>query len=138
MAISGSEQYASHRMNTSGYTVRDDEAERMQKLEELAELMDSQFAIPGIPFKFGLDSLVGLIPGIGDTATTVIALYIFREAVHLGIPTGMKWRMGTNIFIDWFVGSIPVIGDIFDFGFKCNRRNMRLLRRHMERKAARA
>lgn len=110
-----------------------DHEERLLCLRQLADLMDSRFAIPGTRYRLGLDSLIGLIPGVGDTITTLISAYVIREAHQLGAPFSLKMRMGWNVMVDAVVGSIPLIGDLFDIGFKANRRNLRLLERHMER-----
>lgn len=102
-------------------------------LELLAWWLDSRFRIPGTKIRFGLDSVLGLVPGIGDAATTVPAAYLLYRAHRLGVPTSLLARMGANVAVDLVVGAIPIVGDIFDVGFKANRRNVDLLRRHLER-----
>lgn len=106
-----------------------DEAElaRVKRLRKLAFLLDSQFRIPGTKIRFGLDSILGLLPGAGDTVTAMMAAYIVFEAWRIGIPKQIIGRMLGNLLIDWVIGSIPVIGDIFDVGFKANERNIRLI-----------
>src|SRR5699024_5454147 len=89
------------------------------------------FRIPGTRVRFGFDSLLGLVPGIGDAATTLPAAYIVYRAHGLGVPWSTLARMGGNVAVDLFIGAIPVLGDIFDVGFKANRRNVALLRRHL-------
>jgi hypothetical protein len=107
--------------------------ERLDRIRQLADLMDSRFAIPGIGYRVGLDSVLGLVPGVGDAISTAVSAYIIREAHHLGAPFSLKIRMGWNVLVDTLVGTVPLVGDLFDIGFKANRRNLRLLERHMER-----
>ena len=101
-------------------------------LEKLAALLDAQFGIPGTPFRFGLDGLLGLIPGIGDGAGALLSLYIVFKARSLGAPTGLVARMLLNVGVDSVVGAIPVAGDLFDLAFKANKRNVGLLKKHLE------
>lgn len=110
---------------------------RMQRLEAFADLMDARFFIPGTNWRFGLDGLVGLIPGIGDAATSAIALWILWEGYQLGASKATLAQMAGNIAVDFAVGTIPVAGDIFDVAFKSNRRNVTLLRRHLTRRQRR-
>ncbi len=99
-----------------------------ERLERLTWWLDQRFRIPGTNRRIGLDGLVGLVPGIGDTATTAIALYVVYRAWQMGAPGPVLGRMAANVGIDYVVGSIPVLGDLFDFAFKANSRNMALLR----------
>lgn len=108
------------------------------RLELLASWLDSKFVIPGTRISFGLDSLIGLIPGVGDTITGAVSLYIIKLAHQLGIPWHVKIRMLWNVFIDWIVGFIPLVGDIFDVGFKANQRNVHLTKKYLERKESRS
>lgn len=103
---------------------------RLNHIDGLARLMDSQFTVPGTQIKLGLDALIGLIPGIGDTISLGISGYIVAHAHSLGAPKRLLARMGFNIFMDWLIGLVPLIGDIFDVGWKANNRNASLLRRH--------
>jgi hypothetical protein len=107
---------------------RDRELERLAKL---AHRLDSQFRIPGTAIRFGADSILGLIPFLGDGASLVPALYLLHRAKKLGAPLPLRNQMLANIAIDFAVGVVPVLGDIFDVAFKANRRNIALLRRHM-------
>jgi hypothetical protein len=93
--------------------------------------MDTQFEIPGLGIRFGLDALLGLIPGIGDTLTSLVSFYILSAGVRLGIPKITMARMGMNVAIDWVVGSIPLVGDLFDVAWKSNTKNVELIRRHV-------
>jgi hypothetical protein len=110
---------------------------RLRELETLARLLDEQFRIPGTSIRFGLDALVGLVPGLGDIATALVSLYVVARARDLGAPAGVLALMVGNILIDMTVGAVPVLGDVFDIAFKANRRNLELLRRALERQEAR-
>lgn len=101
------------------------------ELELLARWMDSVFEIPGLGIRFGLDALVGLIPGLGDLLTTLASLYILGAARRYGVPRITMVRMAANIAIDYVFGSFPVVGDVFDIYWKANLRNVALLRRHL-------
>ena len=107
--------------------------ERLVRLERLAHSMDSRFRVPGTQIRFGWDSILGLVPGVGDVAAMAPSGYILLEAHRMGAPGGLKARMAANIGIDWVVGSIPLIGDLLDVGLKANRRNVALLRDHVSR-----
>ncbi|WP_416896817.1 MAG: DUF4112 domain-containing protein [Minwuia sp.] len=107
-------------------------AARLQRLDDLAQLLDSRFAIPGTGIRFGLDGIVGLIPGIGDTATAVLSLYIVLQGYMLGVRKRTVLQMLVNVAVDYMIGIIPVAGDVFDFVFGCNRRNIELIRRDLE------
>lgn len=106
--------------------------EAIRRLQRFAYLLDEQFRVPGTNFRVGLDGLVGLIPGVGDTVAAAIASYALLEAYRMDAPTSLIARMAANIGLDWVVGSVPVAGDLFDFAFKANRRNVDLLIRHLE------
>jgi hypothetical protein len=103
----------------------------LQRARQLAELLDSKFSIGGI--RFGMDSIVGLIPGVGDIATLLAGLYpVYVAQKHgVGIPT--RVRMLGNLLIDAGVGAIPLLGDIFDVGFKANTKNLRILEKALDR-----
>jgi hypothetical protein len=100
---------------------------RAKRVYRLARLLDSQFRIPGTDIRFGLDSILGLIPGAGDTVTATMAGYIIFEAWRMGVGKGIIARMVGNVVLDWIIGSIPLLGDIFDIGFKASTRNIRLM-----------
>jgi Domain of unknown function (DUF4112) len=109
----------------------------LQRVARLAYWLDDRFRIPGTGRRIGLDGLLGLVPGIGDTATTLIAAYIVFEAARLGMPTAMIARMLANIGIDFAIGLVPLVGDLADLAWKANRRNARMLRDHLiERRGA--
>lgn len=104
------------------------------RLEQLAHLMDSAFVVPGINRRVGLDAVIGLVPIVGDIAGMAIASYIVYEARRLGAPRWLVWRMMANVALDGAIGTVPLAGDLLDAAFKANRRNVALLRRHLERK----
>jgi hypothetical protein len=112
-------------------------AERIARLDALANLLDTAFIIPGTNIRFGVDALIGLVPGIGDAITTVMSLYIVREARELGVPRHVIARMLVNVALDGVVGAVPFLGDAFDVMWRANRRNMALLRNHLDREARR-
>lgn len=97
-------------------------------LDDLAFYLDGLFRVPGTGWRFGLDALIGLIPNVGDTITSFASFYILVAGVRYGVPKITLLRMAFNIAVDYLVGSIPVIGDAFDFFWKSNRMNMDLIR----------
>jgi hypothetical protein len=99
-----------------------------ESLETLSTYLDGLFKVPGTGWRFGLDSLVGLIPNVGDTLTSVASFYILIAGVRYGVPKITLLRMAFNIGLDYVVGSIPFVGDAFDFFWKANRQNMDLIR----------
>lgn len=103
----------------------------LKRVEDLARLMDSAFRVPVIGVRIGLDGLLGLLPGVGDVASLLPAAYIILLARKMGVPNDVLARMIVNSGADAAIGSVPVLGDIFDFAFKSNRRNVDLLRRHL-------
>jgi hypothetical protein len=106
---------------------------RLERLERLARGLDSRFRIPGTGIRFGWDSIIGLVPGLGDMATLAPGAYIWLEGHRLGMPNHVKGRMAFNLGADFALGSIPVLGDLLDVGFKANLRNVALIREHLER-----
>jgi len=107
----------------------DNNEDQIRKVESFARMMDARFSIPFTPFTIGIDGLIGLIPGVGDSASFVLGLYPMIVAHRLGAGNGLKAQMLLNLLIDTVIGSIPVLGDLFDIGFKANLRNAELLRR---------
>lgn len=98
-----------------------------ESLTRLSWLLDDLIRIPGLGWRIGLDALVGLIPGFGDTATSLASFYILVSAVRYGVPKVTILRMAMNIGIDYLVGSVPLVGDVFDAWWKSNQMNMELL-----------
>ncbi|HEV7891784.1 MAG TPA: DUF4112 domain-containing protein [Pyrinomonadaceae bacterium] len=103
-------------------------AEVERGLDQLSTLMDGLFQIPGTGWRIGLDAIVGLIPGIGDVATTAVSLYILAAGVRYRVPKMTLLRMAANVGVDYALGAIPVVGDLFDAAWKSNQMNVELLR----------
>jgi hypothetical protein len=99
----------------------------LERLRAIATVLDDAVRVPGTNVRFGLDALLGLVPGAGDAVTGVVAAYAIVLAARLGAPPIVIARMTTNVLIDVATGTIPVLGDIFDVGWKSNRKNVRLL-----------
>jgi hypothetical protein len=112
-------------------------AERIARIDALANLLDTAFIVPGTNIRFGIDAMIGLIPGIGDAITTLMSLYIVREARELGAPRHLIARMLINVALDGVVGAVPLLGDAFDVMWRANRRNMALLQNHLAAEARR-
>jgi hypothetical protein len=104
----------------------------LEGLRLVARLLDSAFAIPGTSFRIGFDPILGLIPGLGDLVSPLFAIAILWQARALAIPRVILLRMIFNVAIDAAIGTIPFAGDLFDFAWKANTRNMALLERHAE------
>ena len=104
----------------------------LKDMDYLARLMDSRFKIPGTNIRFGLDALIGLIPGIGDLSTFAVSGYMIMIMAKNGANGYVLARMITNILVDAIVGAIPLLGDLFDVAFKANMRNMRLMQQYYQ------
>lgn len=109
-----------------------------ESLEQLSFWLDDVVRIPIVGWRFGLDALIGFIPGLGDTATTVASFYILAAAVRYRVPKITILRMALNLAIDYLVGIVPFVGDLFDFAWKSNKMNMELLRTRATVSAAEA
>lgn len=116
-------------------TIVDPEAEAIRsQMKKLAWLMDEAFEIPGLGVRIGVDGLLGLIPGVGDLISAGVSTYIISSARQLGVPKVILARMAVNTLIDLALGSIPIVGDIFDIGWKANKRNLHLALQYESRK----
>ena len=115
---------------------RTDAASALVRIERLERLLEGAFRIPGLSRRIGLDAIVGLVPGVGDAVTAAMGLYLVWEARNLGLSRFTLVRMIGNVGVDALIGSVPVAGDLFDFFFRSNSRNLKLLRRHLNRAAA--
>ena len=98
-----------------------------KRLDRLAWYLDNSIQLPGLNVRVGIDPLVGLIPGIGDTIGAIMSSYILSEAARLGAPKSLLLKMAFNIAVDALAGALPIFGDLFDFGWKANQRNARIL-----------
>jgi Domain of unknown function (DUF4112) len=107
--------------------------QRLARLEAIAKLLDIAFILPGTNIRYGIDGLIGLIPVVGDIITTAISLWLVREARALGVPWHITARMLGNVAVDGVVGMVPFAGDAFDVMFRANMRNVRLLRRWLDK-----
>ena len=104
-------------------------ADAERSLEQLSRWMDGLFRVPGTGWRFGLDALVGLIPGAGDLATTAVSIYILASGVRYRVPKVTLLRMAANVAVDYLLGSVPFVGDLFDAFWKSNQMNVELLRK---------
>ncbi len=103
---------------------------RLARLRRLAWLIDGVFGLPGTRFRFGLNSIVGLLPVGGDVVLGAISLYIVYEAAQLGVPRPLLFRMLFNVALEVGGGSVPVLGDLFDMALKANLRNLAIIEQH--------
>ncbi len=101
------------------------------RLDRMAQMLDAQFRIPLIGYRFGYDALLGLVPVFGDALAAAPSAWMIHRAHRLGMPTGGLVRMAGNVGVDFVFGSVPVLGSVFDVVFKANLRNMALLRGHI-------
>lgn len=107
---------------------RIEEAER--RIAVVARLLDDVITIPGTRHRLGLDSIVGLIPGVGDVASAAVGVWVILEAARFKLPGVVMARMVVNTVVDLVIGAVPILGDLFDVVFKSNTRNLELFRRH--------
>ncbi|NTJ43908.1 DUF4112 domain-containing protein [Agrobacterium larrymoorei] len=103
---------------------------RLRRLVQISRLMDTAIGIPGTRMRFGADSIMGIVPVIGDSAGALVGLYIVNEARRLGIPPAKLKKMMGNIAVDSICGSVPLFGDVFDLYFKSHRRNVDIILDH--------
>ena len=112
---------------------RRDPAALRQRVETLEMLLERSFVIPGINRPVGLDAIVGLVPVVGDVITATMGAYIIWEARNLGMPKWKIWRMIGNLGVDTALGAIPIAGDAFDFLFRSNSRNLKIIKKHLDK-----
>lgn len=115
-----------------------DQQRALEQLEALGNWLDSSIPIPGLNFKIGWDTLIGLVPGVGDAVSAALASWIVLRAKQLGVSKWTVARMIGNVGIDALLGSIPLVGDIFDATYKANNKNIALLRRQLAKQTRRA
>jgi hypothetical protein len=113
--------------------VGNDPSSVRQRLEALEYVLERSFVIPGINRAVGLDALVGLVPVVGDILTAAMGAYLVWEARNLGMPKWKLWRMTGNVAFDAVLGAVPLVGDLFDFLYRSNTRNLRIVKRHLDR-----
>ncbi len=126
-------------MNDSGQTsdnlaidLHPTHAPRLKRMRQLTRLLDNAIPIPGTKQRIGLDPILGLIPGGGDTLSAALSGYIIIEAARIGLPRSALTRMVINILIDTVLGSVPLFGDIYDAASKANVRNMQIVESHIK------
>ena len=118
--------------DTVALRLTEPERHRLERVERLATLLDNAIPIPGTRFRIGLDPLLGLLPGLGDALGALASAWILVEAARLGASRTVLTRMLYNIAVDTLIGAVPVAGDLFDFVWKSDAKNVALLRRHLE------
>jgi hypothetical protein len=112
------------------------DASRLQRLRTISKALDSAVGIPGTRYRFGLDALIGLVPGVGDAVGAIFSGYIVLQAAKLGAPSSVISRMIANVALDTVVGEIPLLGDLFDVAWQSNTKNLALLEEHLHRPSA--
>jgi hypothetical protein len=110
-----------------------DPAAVRRRVESMERLLERAFVIPGTEMRIGLDAIVGLVPVVGDLVTTAMGAWLVWEARNLGMSKLQLVRMGGNIGIDALVGAVPLVGDLFDFAFRSNSRNLKILKRYLDK-----
>ena len=104
-----------------------------QRVEAMEVLLERSFRIPGVNYPIGLDAIVGLVPVVGDFVTTAMGAYLVWEARNIGMPKWKLWRMAGNVAFDTAIGIVPLVGDAADFVFRSNTRNLRIIRKHLDK-----
>lgn len=112
---------------------RNDPAALRKRVETLEIILERSFTIPGINRPVGLDAIVGLVPVVGDLVGAVMGAYLIWEARNLGMPKWKIWRMIGNVGVDTVLGAVPLVGDAFDFLFRSNTRNLRIIKKHLDK-----
>lgn len=109
----------------------DEQQQILERLEHLSYLLDSAFGLPIIRYRVGLDTIIGLVPGVGDMLGALPSIYIIHQARRLGLPNGALLQMLLNLIPEVLIGSVPLVGDIFDAVWKANDRNLFLIKRYL-------
>ncbi|WP_303759676.1 DUF4112 domain-containing protein [Sphingobium yanoikuyae] len=110
-----------------------DPASVRRRIEMAEAVLEGLFVIPGTKYRVGMDGLIGLVPVVGDIATTAMGAWIVWEARNLGLSKWQLTRMAANVGVDTLVGAIPFAGNVFDFLYKSNTKNLRIIRKHLDR-----
>ena len=110
-----------------------DAAAVRQRVEAMEKLLERSLSIPGTRIPIGLDALAGLIPVVGDLITAAMGAWIVWEGRNLGMPKWQLWRMAANVGFDTAIGAVPLVGDVFDFAFRSNSKNLRIIKRHLDK-----
>ena len=104
-----------------------------RRVESLEQLLEGLFKVPVLGQRIGLDAVLGLVPVVGDAITAMMGLYLVWEARNLGMPRWQLWRMAGNVGIDTLVGAVPVAGDLFDLLYRSNTKNLKIIRKHLDK-----
>ena len=104
-----------------------------QRVEGMEKILERMFVIPGINRPVGLDAIVGLVPVVGDIIAATMGAYLIWEARNLGMPKWKIWRMVGNLGVDTALGAVPLVGDAFDFFFRSNTRNLKIIKKHLDK-----
>ncbi len=118
------------RFHATGPARETDVTARLARLRHVAWLIDAAFVLPGAGFRFGLNSVIGLLPVGGDAVLGAVSLYIIYEAARLGLPKHKLARMLANVGVEVLGGSVPILGNVFDMALKANLRNLRIIEEH--------
>lgn len=113
-------------MGTDALSVR-------RRIEGMEKLLENSFTIPGVNYRVGLDSIAGLVPVVGDLVTAAMGMWLVWEAKNLGMPKWKLIHMTGNVAVDTAIGAIPVVGDAIDFFFRSNTRNLKIVKRHLDK-----
>ncbi len=108
------------------------QVKKKRQLQRLAWFLDSSIKIPGTPYSFGVDSLIGLVPGIGDAVGGLLSTWILMQGIRIKASAATLMHMTLNVALEVMLGFIPLIGDLFDIGWKANQRNVKLLERYLD------
>jgi len=117
------------------YSSGESRDEALDRLDMLARLFDTAFILPGTNIRFGVEAVMRLVPGIGDAAASALSCWLLYEAHRLGVPKHVFARMAANVAIEGLVGAVPFLGDMFDVGFRANRRNVKILQEYFKNEA---
>ena len=104
-----------------------------RRIEAMEQLLENSFVIPGVGYRVGVDSVIGLVPVVGDFVAAAMGMYIVWEAKNLGLPKWKLWRMTGNVAVDTALGAVPLVGDAFDLLFRSNTRNLKIVKRHLDK-----
>ena len=116
-----------------GLPVGTDPASVRRRIEVLERLLDRAFIVPGLNRPVGLDAIIGLVPVAGDTIAAIMGFYLLWEARNIGMSKWQLTRMAGTVGLDWLIGTVPVAGDVVDFFYQSNSRNLKRIRRHLDR-----
>lgn len=132
---SGRDRPSPHQLHPMGIDLPlgNDPASIRRRIEQVERILERSFTIPGTRYPVGLDAVIGLVPVVGDLIAAALGSYIVWEARNLGMPKWKLFRMMGNLGVDTAIGAIPLVGDAFDLAFRSNTRNLRIVRRHLDK-----